>query len=305
MRVFVTGATGLIGSKVCDRLIGRGDDVIGLTRSPEKAPRKSGLTWVGGDPTHAGPWLDTIAGCDGVVHLAGENLFAKRWSPAFKRRCRDSRVISTDLIARQLAQSPRRADGSAKVLVNGSAIGFYPTSAEQTFDEDSPLGTSWLCDLSRDWEAATAPASQAGVRVVMIRTGVVLDPAGGGLKPFLLPFKLFVGGPLGSGQQWMSWIHATDIRELILWGLDTPTASGPYNGVSPNPVRNRDFCRTLGRVMKRPSWTWTPRFVLRIALGEVVAVICDSQKVAPKRTLAEGFHFHHPELEPALRDLLG
>ncbi|VTS04170.1 multidrug mfs transporter : NAD binding domain of 6-phosphogluconate dehydrogenase family protein OS=Lyngbya aestuarii BL J GN=M595_1117 PE=4 SV=1: NAD_binding_10: DUF1731 [Tuwongella immobilis] len=303
MRIGMTGATGMIGTKLVPMLLESGHRLLAVSRRP-KSSSNDQLTWLAGDPTQAGDWLDELAGCDAVIHLAGENLFAKRWSPTFKQQCWDSRVQSTRLIAEAMAKLPRCADGKAKTFICGSAIGYYPTDPEAEFTEDSAPGNGWLNQLSLAWEGAAGAAQDAGVRVAKIRTGIVLDPAGGALQKFLFPFQMFVGGPLGSGKQWMSWIHLGDLCRMVQWLLDHPELSGVWNGVAPHPVRNRDFCKTLGRVMKRPSWLPAPRWALRIVLGEVVQVVCDSQKVLPERVLQSGFQYAFPELEPALRDLL-
>ena len=308
MRVFVTGGTGLVGSRLVDALLARGDQPIVLTRRPDVARQRFGdrCAVLEGDPTQAGPWMDELDAfgyCEAVVNLAGENLFGRRWSSAFKQRLRSSRIDATTLVV--LAQGPRPPDGPPKVLVSGSAIGIYGPRGDEILDETAPPGNDFLAQLCVDWENATQPAADAGVRVVRLRTGIVFDAAGGALKPMLLPFRLFVGGPVGSGRQYMSWIHNDDMSGLILFALDNAAVSGPLNATAPNPVTNREFSHVAGRVLGRPSFLPTPAFALRVMVGEAANVMTTGQRVLPRRALELGYAFRFPELDPALRDLLG
>lgn len=307
MRVFVTGGTGLVGGHLIDRLLAHGDQPVVLSRRPDVARQRwqERCEVVGGDPTQPGDWMKSLSGCDAVVHLAGENLFARRWSAAFKEQLRSSRVQGTMNVARALSEQPRRADGSAKILVSGSAIGIYGPHADETLDETAPPGDDFLARLCLDWENAAQPAADAGVRLVRLRTGIVLDASGGALKPMLLPFRLFVGGPVGSGRQYMSWIHNDDMSGLILFALGNAAASGPLNATAPHPVTNREFGHVLGRVLHRPSFVPTPGFALRVMVGEAANVITTGQRLVPRRALDLGYAFRFPELEGALRDLLG
>ena len=307
MHVFVTGGTGLVGSRLIERLLGRGDRVTMVTRRPEIAQAKWGerCAAIAGDPTQPGDWTRAIADCDAVVHLAGENLFARRWSAAFKDLLRSSRIQSTTNVAQAMAQKPNRADGAAKVLVSGSAIGYYGVHGDEEIDETSPAGSDFLAQLCIDWENAAKPAADAGIRTVSLRTGIVLDPVGGPLKLMLTPFKMFVGGPIGGGRQWMSWIHHADEIGLILFALDTAQTQGPLNAVAPQPQTNKEFSRTLGRVLRRPSFLPTPAFGLRVMVGEASYVISTGQRVLPRKAIELGYSFRFPELEGALRDLLG
>ena len=306
MRVFVTGGTGLVGRRLCKRLRQRGDEVTVLSRRPEAWQILGDATVpiVQGDPTRPGLWQDDLAAADAAVHLAGENV-AGRWNEAFKQRLRDSRVSSTTLVAETLAREPFRADGSPKVLVNASAIGYYGPHEDEELAEDSPPGSDFLSQLCVEWEAATKPAEAAGVRVARLRVGVVLDPEGGVLGQLLGPFKWFVGGRAGSGRQWVSWIHYDDLLGIILLALDDPAVRGPLNGTAPNPVTNREFSKTLGRVLRRPSVLPMPGFLLRLFFGEKANLALTGQRVLPKRVLGYGYPFRFPELEPALRDVLG
>ncbi len=313
MRVFVTGGTGLIGVRLVRRLRGRGDEVVVLSRRPD--------AWqcvgpdcrvVVGDPTEPGPWQDELAVCDAAVNLAGENLFARRWDEAFKAQLRDSRLRATENVAAALAKQPARADGAPKVLVNGSAVGYYGPHGDEELTEDSPPGDDFMARLCADWEAAAlavgepgASAPGAAPRVAVVRTGVVLDPAGGALAQLLTPFKLGLGGPVGSGRQYLPWIHHADIVGIFLLALDHPEARGPLNGTAPHPVTNKQFAKALGAALGRPAFLPTPALGLRLLLGEVAGVITTGQRVLPKRPLELGYQFRYPEVGPALRQLVG
>jgi uncharacterized protein len=305
MRVFVTGGTGLVGNRLIQHLQKRQDKVVLLTRRPEIARQKFGPTVsvVEGDPTNPGPWMDSVAECDAVINLAGENVFAKRWSDDFKNLMRESRIKSTENVVQALTKN-RSANGAARTLVNASAIGYYGFHDQEELTEESTPGNDFLAKLCVDWEQATRAAESAGVRVVLPRIGVVLDKEGGALAKLITPFKLFAGGPAGSGKQWMSWIHHEDLIGIFLLALDRPEASGPINGTGPNPLTNREFSRALGRALHRPSFFPTPGFGLRLMLGEVADVVVKGQKVLPKKALALGYHFRFPHIEAALMDLL-
>jgi uncharacterized protein (TIGR01777 family) len=306
MKVFVTGATGLVGSRLVRALLARGATAVPLSRNPIPPDRFGpGAEPVVGDPADPGPWQDVLAGCDAVVHHAGENIFAKRWTESFLKAVRDSRVNGTALVAEALSRQPRRADGSPKVLISASAVGYYGDRGDEVMTETSAPAADFMAKLTADWEAAAAPARAAGVRVVHPRLGIVLDPDGGALPKLVLPFKLFAGGSVGSGNQWVSWIHRDDMTALLLFLLDTAAAPGPVNAVAPNPVRNRDLGKALGRALGRPSWLPVPRFALRVALGKVAEVLTGGQRVLPEKALGLGFSFRFPDIDGALKDLLG
>jgi uncharacterized protein len=307
MRVFVTGGTGLIGGRLIERLLARGDKPVVLSRRPEVVRDRwqQRCDVVAGDPVQAGEWMQAIHGADAVVHLAGENIFGHRWTTAFKGQLRASRLQGTANIVRVLSEQPRRADGSAKVLVSGSAIGYYGPCGDQLLDENAPAGDDFLARLCVEWEQATQLAADAGVRVACVRTGIVLDRDGGALKQMLLPFRLCMGGRVGSGRQYMSWIHNDDVSGLILLALDHAQAQGPINTTAPQPVTNHEFARELGHVIHRPSFIPTPGFALRVMLGESAYVITTGQRVVPRRAQELGYTFRFPELQGALRDLLG
>ena len=299
MRIFLTGGTGLIGRRLLARLTERGDEVVVLSRSVNPQPG-----WVTGEPTIPGPWLDELATCDAVVHLAGEPILGRRWRASFRKKLYDSRIVSTRLIAETLAKQPLRADGSAKVFVCASAIGYYEDRGSEDLDESDPPGVGFLPDLCKDWEAATQPALAAGLRVAQVRVGIVLDPDGGALPKLLRPFWWYVGGPIGDGKQWMSWIHREDMVGILLLALDHPEAQGPINATAPEALTNWGFSKTLGAVIHRPSWLAVPRWALWLLLGKASMVVTTGQRVVPRRAMKLGYDYRFPELEGALRDLL-
>jgi uncharacterized protein (TIGR01777 family) len=307
MRVFVTGGTGLVGTRLIRRLRERGDSVVVLTRRPDVAREKfaEACTLVEGDPMQAGPWMDAVGECEAVVNLAGENIFGRRWKTWFKHLLRDSRVKSTENVVRALAKSPVAVGGSAKILVNASAIGYYGPTGEEELMEDSPPGDDALAHICIDWEKAAREVETSGVRLVILRVGVVLDKKGGALRKMLPPFRWFVGGPVGSGRQYVSWIHHQDLVGQILLALDNAAARGPLNGTAPNPVTNREFSKALGRTLHRPSFLRVPKLMLRLRFGEVADVITKGQRVMPKKALALGYNYKFPQIDGALKDVLG
>jgi uncharacterized protein (TIGR01777 family) len=295
--VAITGATGFIGSALVGALADAGYTVRRLVRS-EGRRRAGDILW---DP--AGGRLDprTLDGVDAVVHLAGEPI-AQRWSAAAKRRIRDSRVRGTTLLATTIASLER----PPRVLVSGSAMGIYGDRGDEQLDEASPPGRDFLAEVATEWEAATEPAARAGVRVVKTRTGLVLNPRGGALARLLLPFRLGVGGRIGSGRQWVSWIGLHDTVGAIMHALSNDTLSGPVNLGAPNPVTNAELAATLGRVLRRPAILPVPATALRLVFGEMgEATLLASQRMRPRRLLESGFVFDYPTLEAALRYELG
>jgi uncharacterized protein len=295
--VAITGSTGFIGSALVGALADAGYSVRRLVRS-EGHRRAGDILW---DP--AGGRLDPRAldGIDAVVHLAGEPI-AQRWSAAAKRRIRDSRVRGTTLLATAIASLER----PPRVLVSGSAMGIYGDRGDEELDEASPPGRDFLAEVATEWEAATEPAARAGVRVVKTRTGLVLSPRGGALARLVLPFRLGIGGRIGSGRQWVSWIGLRDTVGAIMHAVSTNTLSGPVNVAAPNPVPNAELAATLGRVLRRPAILPVPATALRLVFGEMgEATLLASQRMRPRRLLESGFAFGYPRLEAALRYELG
>ena len=302
MRIVVTGATGLIGRALTENLLRDGHDVIALVRSATRVGARLGsariLEW---DPMTGPPPASALENADAVVHLAGEPVADRPWSENQKARIRDSRVIGT----RNLVNGMRAAANPAPVLVSGSAIGYYGDRGDELLDEQSSNGSDFLADVCSAWEAEAAKATQFGTRVVALRTGIILAAQAGALPKLVLPFRLFAGGPLGHGRQWMSWIHLFDEVGLIRHAIEKPDVSGPMNATAPESMGNRHFASTLGKVLGRPSIFPTPRFALDIILGERVQVLLASQRVQPRVAERTGYQFRFPELRPALRDLLG
>jgi uncharacterized protein (TIGR01777 family) len=306
MRVFLTGGTGLVGNRLIRRLRERNDHIVLLTRRPQAVAERLGKECqiVEGDPMKSGPWMDVVQDCDAVINLAGEGILARRWDADFKALLRDSRVRTTENVVQAIARQPNAPIGSRKVLVNASAIGYYGPLGDEPVTEDHPPGSDILGRICVDWEDATRGAEAAGVRVARVRIGVVLDPEGGALKQLVTPFKMFAGGPAGSGTQWMSWIHYADLVGILLLALDNGNVSGPINGTAPNPVTNKQFAQSLGRALHRPSFVPTPGFALRLMLGEGAHLILTGQRVLPAQALKLGYQFQFPTLDEALADLL-
>jgi uncharacterized protein (TIGR01777 family) len=295
--VLISGATGFIGSALVSALTAAGYTVRRLVRS-ERQQRRGDVVW---DP--AGGRLDgrAIDGVEVVVHLAGEPI-AQRWTAAAKRRIRESRVRGTELLSTTIASLTR----PPRVIVSGSAMGIYGDRGDEVLDETSPLGSGFLADVAREWEAASYPAARAGVRVVHIRTGLVLGARGGALARLLLPFRLGAGGRIGSGRQWVSWIALDDTVGAIRHAIATEALYGPVNLAAPNPVTNAELAQTLGKVLGRPAIIPVPAAALRLVFGEMgAATLLASQRMRPRRLAETGYVFRHPVLEGALRRELG
>ncbi|MGL5083672.1 MAG: thylakoid membrane protein ThyD [Microcoleaceae cyanobacterium] len=305
MKVAITGATGFVGSRLVERLHLEGHQVLVLTRNPERAQRTfpssvyPNLQVIGYSPTQSGEWQQAIAGSAGVVNLAGASIADERWTPQRKQEILDSRAQTTEKLVEAIIQANPRPG----VLVNASAIGYYGTSETATFDETSRSGEDFLAQVCQDWEASAEQVRPSGTRLVILRFGIVLG-MGGALGKMLTPFRLFAGGPLGTGRQWFSWIHWDDVVNLILFSLQHPEVEGVLNATAPNPVRMSEFCHTLGEVMNRPSWLPVPSFALEALLGDAAQLVLEGQQVLPKRTLAYQFNYQYPKLEQALREIL-
>ena len=297
MHVAVTGASGLIGSALVNRLMKNQHRVSRMVRRPAGAGE---ISW---DPYAGSLDPEDLEGLDAVVHLAGENI-GVRWTKGRKARIRDSRVQGTRLLSEALARTHSRP----QVLVSGSALGIYGSRGDEVLIESSTLGPAddFLAVVGQEWENAAAPARAAGIRVVHPRFGVVLSPSGGALRKMLLPFRLGLGGRLGDGSQWISWISIDDAAGALLHLVLTATLAGPVNVTAPEPVRNRDFTRTLGRVLSRPTPLPVPAMALRLVMGEMAdSTLLASARMLPERLLGSGYRFEHPDLETALRHVLG
>lgn len=300
MKYVVTGGTGFIGGALCQVLLDDGHEVVVLTRLARPS-RHRRQRFVGWSPPDLGPWVqEGLDGADGLVHLAGESIVAARWTAEQKRRIVDSRVGSTETLVRAMRQVSRKPP----VLVNASAVGYYGPQGDETLDESAPPGSDLLATTCQQWEAAARQAEPLGVRVVRVRIGVVLALDGGALAKMLPPFQRGLGGPLGSGRQWMSWIHRDDLISVIRWALADARVSGAVNATAPNPATMREFARTLGRVLHRPAVLPVPATVLRMLLGEMAQMLLTGQRVMPAAAQRLGFRFAYPELEAALRACL-
>ena len=297
MKILVSGSHGLLGSALVPALAGKGHRVVRLVRGLAVAAR-SEISW---DPE--GRRLDPalLSDFDAVIHLAGEGIAARRWSETQKARIRESRAKGTLLLSETLAGLP----SPPRTLVSASATGYYGDRGEALLVEESAPGQGYLPEVCQAWEAATEPAARKGIRVICLRFGVILSPAGGALAKMLLPFRMGAGGILGSGRQYMSWISLDDAVGAVRHALETSPLRGPVNGVAPRPVTNAEFTKTLGRVLGRPTILPMPAFAARLVFGELAdALLLASTRVEPKRLLVSNYPFLHPELEVALRDLL-
>ena len=296
MRVAVVGSTGMIGGAVGRALIARGDEVTAVSR--RGAAGIEGARDARWDPAEGPPPEAVLEDADAVVNLAGAPIEGKRWTAARKREIHESRVLTTRLLVDALGR-----DGVARTLVNGSAVGYYGPRDDEV-DETADPGDDFLAETCVGWEREAIRAQDAGARVVRVRTGIVLDAEGGALPKLALPVKLFAGGPIGGGRQWVPWVHIDDEVGLILLALDRDDVSGPLNACVPEPVRQRDFVAALGRALGRPAVVPTPAIALRLAMGEMSTLALDGQRAVPRAALRAGYAFRHTEPEPALRSLL-
>ncbi len=301
MKVLVTGASGFIGAALCDALLVRGDSVVGLTRDPERARGTNpSVVWHAWEPTLERPPAAAFENVDAVVNLLGEKI-NQRWTDEAKRRIMESRRTGTHNLIGTIAGLERKP----RVLVNQSAIGFYGDRGEAIVDESSESGEGFDAEVVREWEKAAREVEPAGVRLVVVRTGHVLDPRGGFLGQLITPFKLGVGGPLAGGDQYVSWIHVADEVGLLLWAIENEAVSGVVNATAPHPATNHNFSKALGKTLGRPAVVPIPGFAVDLMYGrEFGQVLRGGQRVMPRRALDLGYQFRHPELDEALSDLL-
>lgn len=295
MKIVVAGGSGFVGRALVAALTARGDSVLLLTRGGAAGAdaRVRALAW---DGKSTGDWARELDGADAVINLCGENVAAGRWTPARKIQLIKSRVESTRALVAAISQDARRP----KTLINASAVGYYGTAPEGECAEGAPQGRDFLAALCGQWEREALAAEPLGVRVVLARLGVVLGDGGGALAKMALPFKLFAGGPLGSGRQPLPWIHRDDAVAALLFALERDGVTGPVNVVAPQALDNRAFSAALGRALGRPSWAPAPAFVLRLALGEMSGMLLGGQRAAPKKLQAAGFGFKYPDADAAL-----
>jgi uncharacterized protein len=301
VRVLVSGASGFIGSALCDALLARGDTVFGLSRDPQRARGTNpSVVWHAWEPTLERPPAAAFENVDAVVNLEGEKI-NQRWTDESKRRIMESRRTGTHNLVAAIAALERKP----KVLVNGSAIGFYGDRGDAIVDESAESGEGFDAEVVREWEAAAREAEGTGVRLVIVRTGHVLDPRGGLLGELLTPFKLGVGGPIAGGRQYMSWVHIDDEVGILLWALDNESVSGTINATAPSPVTNREFSHAIGRALGRPASVPVPGFVLDLKFGgEFGKVLRGGQRVMPRRALDLGYEFRYTEIDAAMKNLL-
>lgn len=300
MKVFITGGTGFVGTNLTKELLDKGHDVTVLSRSDKRRPTlPAQVRLVAGNPAQPGPWQQAVSEHEVLINLAGESIFS-RWNDAYKKRLRDSRILTT----RNLVDAIPRDGGRVQHLVSTSAIGYYGFTGDEELSEDAAPGTDFLAQLARDWEAEALKAREKGVRVALTRFGVVLGKDGGALEQMVRPFRLFAGGPIGSGKQWFSWIHVYDLCRATLFVIEHPEISGPVNFCAPNPVQNAYLARAIGKVLHRPSFMPAPAFTIKLALGEFGSVILKGQRVVPRVLQNHGFRFRYERVEDALMNLL-
>jgi uncharacterized protein (TIGR01777 family) len=300
MRVTITGATGLIGRRLVSRLRERGDEVTVLSRDPDRAHEALGVEAVAWDAEAGAAPAEALNGRDGVAHLAGEPV-AQRWTTEAKRRIRSSREVGT----RHLVDGLRAADPRPRVLVSASGMDWYGARGDEEVTEEEPAAEGFLPQVCAVWEAEAERAEELGVRVVRLRTGIVLSREGGALQKMLPPFRLGVGGPVAGGRQWMPWLHLDDVVGMYLAALDDERWTGPINAATPEPVTNRDFSKALGRALHRPALAPVPAFAIRLLYGDMAEIVTTGRRAIPQRALALGYAYQHPDLDEALRSALG
>jgi len=305
MKIAITGGTGFVGTRLIQKLSNSEHNLVVFTRDKQRGertfPKKAfpNVEIVEYNPLQAGSWQNEIANSDAIVNLAGAGIADQPWTPERKQEILDSRLETTKYIVEAIKQ----AETKPQVLVNASAVGYYGTSETATFDETSGAGNDFLASVCQKWEATAKEIENTETRLVILRLGIVLGE-GGALGKMLTPFRLFAGGPLGTGKQWFSWIHLDDLVNLIQETINSAAYQGVYNATAPNPVRMSELCETLGEVMQRPSWLPVPEFALKLILGEAAQAVLEGQNVLPKRTQEQGFTYQYPTLKPALANIV-
>ncbi len=300
MKIFITGGTGFIGRNLARRLAEKGHTILVLTRSKKgREEPDARITHIQGESIKPGPWQEYIKDCDIIINLAGATIFSK-WNKKQKKLILESRVKTTQNIVRAL-----RIGSEKKVtLISASAIGYYGFHKDEKLDEKAGPGEDFLATVTRAWETEALKAQEKGVRVVLSRFGIMLGEKGGALSLMSRFFKLFLGGPLGNGRQWFSWVHIRDLVEIVVFLIEHPEISGPVNACSPLPLRNKDLAKALGKALHRPSFLRAPAFAVRLLLGEFGNVVLKGQRVLPRRLVRSGFVFQFPEIQGALADIL-
>jgi uncharacterized protein len=296
MRLLIAGASGFIGTPLCSRLLQDGHLLTLLTHSAPRNATTNKKKWLHWTPGTPGDWESALDGADGVINLAGEPIAAKRWTHVQKKKIHASRIAATNSLVDAIEKAKQRP----AFLLNASAVGYYGPRGDETITEDTASGNDFLSFVCREWEEAAQRAEPLGVRVIRFRTGIVLGRGGGALPKMVLPFKLFAGGPLGSGKQWLPWIHIDDEIGLMLYLIQNE-ATGPVNATAPNPVTMEEFCRTLGNVIGRPSWLGAPALALRLGLGEMAEMLLTGQRAIPAVAHELGYKFRYPILFEALQ----
>ena len=300
MHLLVTGGAGFIGKALCERLLQEGYRLTVLTSSTPKVASQPNQRWVHWVPGVSGDWEKSVAVCEGIINLAGAPIAQERWTARRKQKLMNSRIDASHSLIKAMARAKQRP----QILINASAVGYYGRHGDEALTESAPAGDDYLATLARLWEETAMKGESLGVRTVCLRIGVVLAGDGGALAKMAEPFKYFVGGPLGGGKQWISWIHRDDVIGLILEAMRNPAYRGPINATAPNPVTMHEFCKTLGKVMKRPSWFPVPAFGLRLSLGEMADVLLTGQRVLPNAAQKLGYQFRYSELTAALEACL-
>jgi uncharacterized protein (TIGR01777 family) len=298
MKIFISGGTGFVGTNLARYLLAKGHTIIATgTSSAHTSVSHENFRYISADTTQKGPWQDLLKDVDAQINLAGRTIF-NRWSERYKKQIYNSRILTTRHLVEALP------DDKEVVLCSTSAVGYYGDRAEEIINEETPPGNDFLAKVSIDWEKEAFLAEKKGARVAVMRFGVVLGKNGGALAKMIPAFKSFAGGPIGSGKQWFPWIHLEDLISAVMFIIENQDIKGPVNFCAPNPVRNRDFAKALGRILGRPSFLRAPSFMIRTLLGEMGTIVMSSQRVVPDRLLKNGFEFQYPDVEKALNNLI-